>query len=43
MDKVYPTKTLMIFHALEMSTNPFRLKEGEEGLGLKYPYQVSLD
>jgi hypothetical protein len=37
MDKAYPTKTTMVVRALEMDTDPFRMKGGEV-LGPEYPY-----
>jgi hypothetical protein len=38
MDKAYSPKTPMIVRALEKDKDPFRPKEGEEMLGLEYPY-----
>jgi hypothetical protein len=39
MDKIYPSKTLMVVRALEKDTSPFRPRqEGEEVLGSEYPY-----
>jgi hypothetical protein len=39
MDKVYPSKTLMVVRALEKDTDPFLpCQEGEEVLGSEYPY-----
>jgi hypothetical protein len=40
MDKAYSARTPMVIHALEKDKDPFRSKEeGEEVLGLEYPYQ----
>jgi hypothetical protein len=39
MDKAYLISTLMIIHALEKDTNPFRPKqEGEDVLETKYAF-----
>jgi hypothetical protein len=39
MDNAYLAKTPMVVHAIEMDTDPFRLKEeGEEVLGHEYRY-----
>jgi hypothetical protein len=35
MDKAYPTKTTMVVGALEMDTDPFRMKSDFRGLLLK--------
>jgi hypothetical protein len=39
MDKVYPSKTLMVVRALEKDTDPFQPRqEGEELLDFEYSY-----
>jgi hypothetical protein len=43
MDKVYPSKTLMVVRALEKDSDPFRPRqEGEEVLGSEYSYLTAI-
>jgi hypothetical protein len=43
MDKVYPSKTLMVIRVLEKDTDPFRPRqEREVVLGFEYPYLIAI-
>jgi hypothetical protein len=43
MDKVYPSKTLMVVRVLEKDTDPFRPRqEREVVLGSEYPYLIAI-
>jgi hypothetical protein len=44
MDKVHPSKTLMVVRALEKNSDTFwPRQEGEEVLGSEYPYLSVID